>query len=767
MIKHFFTKTDTTEIGYIKNHVVNILLAIYLVFTVPLLFLSLRRSVLTGWSYVYSLQIMLVFCYWLVFIFRKKLHYKFKAVFTGILLLILFASGLHQFGLLSSGLVFLLLFAVFSSLFIGITYGYIALVIAAGVFVVYGVLYNMGFKNYRFDIELMFKSKSLWFAVGLTFLVASYSIVFIIDRLEKAYKTLLVKSKKSEDEYKLLFDQANEGVIIASLKGDILLVNENFRIMSGFNNADILGENLQQLIVPDENSNEPIKLDKLARGETVTSERRVFDKWGKIRHIKIKGNMLPDRRLQLLIRDISEQKKFEKEIEAEREFGKTLVEAMPGVFYVFENYEKLVQWNESLLLLSGYSVDEIQKIHPNNLFDNGNYDNDGGGITQSGNKGSAYFRADLITKSGDRIPLYNSAINYTRDKKIYLMGVGYDISDLILAENALKNSEINFRNIYNNTSDAIFIYNHDFKILSANDRFYTLTGLSPDDLNKINFFDFIFDQNTLQNVASEVNQIDKGRVVIAEYVLKDKKGKKFPIEVRSRPIIYEGKNAVVTSFNDISARKDLEKQVYTVSVKAEEDERGRIAKDLHDGLGPLLSTCKIYLHNLKSASLSEKETRSFTKLTELINESLTGVKEISNNLSPHILRNFGVEHALHSFIEKFTAYNEIEISANLKASNRYNEIIEITLYRVITELLNNTLKHAMAKHVSISMIENDGKIIVDYHDDGLGFDYSKMIQEKKGLGLFNIVSRINSVGGVISFKSEKEKGVYVNIEISA
>ena len=760
-----FKKNGLNEIGDIKNKVVDLLMVFYLIFSIPLIFLSISRSAITGWALNYSIQIVLFIAFCFVVIFRHKIHYKLKAIVTAIILLVFFVTGIHFLGLLSSGVVFLLLVSVFSSLFIGLAYGYASLAILVTVFFTYGLLYQTGMLKYTFDVEQMLNNNKLWITIGITYFIASYSIVFIVGRLEGAYTRLLEESKKSEEEYKLLFDQANEGVIITTIDGRILLVNDNFRLMSGYENSEVVGRNLSEMTVADDLLNKPLKFEELASGKTVVSERRVYDKQGNIRDITIKGNKLPDGRLQFLIKDVSKQKQIEKEIEAEREFGKTLVEAMPGVFYVFENYDKLVQWNNSLLHMSGYTADEIQKVHPNSLFDNANYESDADNIGLSEKKGSAYYRADLITKNGERIPLYNSAISYKRNNKIYLLGVGYDISNLVIAEKALKNSEINFRNIYNNTSDAIFIYNHDFKILSANERFYHLTGLDPKDIDSINFFDFLFDQNALQKVASEVEGVDKGRVVVAEYMIKNQNGRSFPIEVRSRPIVYQGQNAVVTSFNDISARKNLEKQVYTVSVKAEEDERGRIAKDLHDGLGPLLSTCKIYLHNLKNAKLSEKESMSFSKLSELINESLTGVKEISNNLSPHILRNFGLEHALKSFIEKLSLYTEISIATNLNTSKRYNEIIEITLYRVVTELINNTIKHAKAGNISVSIIEEPHKLLVVYIDDGQGFDYEQKIEENKGLGLFNMVSRINSVGGNISFKKQPQAGIVVNIEI--
>lgn len=764
-LKNLFSdSTKEKNIDGIKNKIIDKLLAVYVIVSFPLLILSLTRTHTTGWTISYTLQLVFIIFFAFIFIFRKKLTFRFKALSTALLILFIFVFSISYFGLLSSGLAYVLLLVVFVTLFLGKKYGYISLGISLVVYIVFAILYSKSIITYSFDTISMLHDVRLWLAIGLTLLVVSYTSIFIVSGLEKALLDLLHKSSQSETDYRLLFDQSSEGIIITNIEGEILLVNENFRKMSGFTNDDIIGKKYLDFVVVEAGKPKPLRYDLLQIGKTLVTERKVHDKQGKIRHVKVKTNMLPDGRFQSLMSDNYQQKLYEEQIEAEKEFGKTLIETLPGIFYVFENYDKLVQWNESLLLASGYSKDEIQKIHPNELFDNGEYENSADTMFKMKKADSAYFRADLITKTGERVPLYNSAINYKRNGKIYLMGMGYDISGLLSAEKALKNSEENFRNIYNNTSDAVFIFNHSFKVLSANERFFALTGLNPDDLKRVNIFDFIFDKSALRKVASEIFRVDKGRVVVAEYLITDVAGRQFPIEVRSRQIDYEGSMAVVTSFNEITARKDFEKQVYSVSVKAEEDERGRIAKDLHDGLGPLLSTCKIYLHNIKNAEYSEREIHSYSKLTELINESLIGVKEISNNLSPHILRNFGLEHALKSFVEKISMYSEMKIETQLMAPNRYDEIIEITLYRIATELLNNTFKHSKADLVKIELFENDEKLYFNYSDNGTGFDYRKIWQEKKGLGLFNIVSRINSVGGKINFDTDLNKGVKVNIE---
>jgi PAS domain-containing protein len=250
---------DPTEIGDIKNKVIDLLIHVYAFISIPLLLLSLSRFVVTGWKINYYLQIFFVAFFWAVFLYRKKINYKFKAIVTAIILITFFISGIHYFGLLSSGLVFSILFVVFSFLFLGDLYGYIALCLIAAVYFAYTVLYQSGVLMYDFDIKRMLDSLSLWVSVGLTILVSTYTIVFIVRKLEMSYKSILDKSLKNEADYRLLFDQANEGVIISTIKGVILLINENFRQMSGYTNEEISGKNLIEFLIPNELKTQPIR----------------------------------------------------------------------------------------------------------------------------------------------------------------------------------------------------------------------------------------------------------------------------------------------------------------------------------------------------------------------------------------------------------------------------------------------------------------------------------------------------------------------------
>jgi len=216
------------------------------------------------------------------------------------------------------------------------------------------------------------------------------------------------------------------------------------------------------------------------------------------------------------------------------------------------------------------------------------------------------------------------------------------------------------------------------------------------------------------------------------------------------------------------SRRLTEKMFLNTIIQTEEKERKRFAKDLHDGLGPLLSTVKMSVSSLAQMEHDEA-SREIVENTELvINEAIKSLKEISDNLSPHILNNFGLLRAVNNFSNKINIARTIKINlkSNLK-DERFDPNGEGVLDRGICELINNTIKHAKAKKIDLSLEKEGDYLTIVYKDDGKGFDVSKVIDQPTGtgMGFSNIYSRINSLKGEITVESEQKIGTSVTITV--
>jgi len=214
-------------------------------------------------------------------------------------------------------------------------------------------------------------------------------------------------------------------------------------------------------------------------------------------------------------------------------------------------------------------------------------------------------------------------------------------------------------------------------------------------------------------------------------------------------------------------RMKTEKKVITAIINTEENERKRFAKDLHDGLGPLMSTIKMSLSALGERIKDPSGTLILNNTNHLINEAINTLKDISNNLSPHVLSNFGLSSALSAFISKInqTKAIQIEFKSNME-NQRLETEKEVVIYRAACELINNSIRHSGAARIEIELNKHEKFITLHFSDNGRGFDTASLDGEDiKGMGLSNIETRVRSVDGVFVLESTHGKGTSALIKI--
>jgi two-component system, NarL family, sensor kinase len=215
---------------------------------------------------------------------------------------------------------------------------------------------------------------------------------------------------------------------------------------------------------------------------------------------------------------------------------------------------------------------------------------------------------------------------------------------------------------------------------------------------------------------------------------------------------------------------DLEKdrQLLTVDamLKGQEEERSRIAKDLHDGLGGMLSGVKLSFINMKEKiRLPAEDLKGFDQSVMLIDNTIGELRKVAHNLMPEVLVRFGLDEALKEYC------NSIQASANIPViyqqfgkQRKLSRQAEINIYRIVQELVNNALKHSDAKQIIVQLTRNQNKTGITVEDNGKGFDV-KTQGLKKGAGMSNIKYRVNYFKGTLDINSQPGNGTSVNIEL--
>jgi two-component system, NarL family, sensor kinase len=216
--------------------------------------------------------------------------------------------------------------------------------------------------------------------------------------------------------------------------------------------------------------------------------------------------------------------------------------------------------------------------------------------------------------------------------------------------------------------------------------------------------------------------------------------------------------------------QNQQKMLLNASIRMQEEERQRIAADLHDDAGPLLATARLYLNenlvNLDKAT----QLQSIYSAKQIIDDTIQLIRNISHSLLPPTLKNFGLESAVNDLFQKISG------SGSMNASSRFHDYkerlqteTELIIFRVIQELVNNILKHSNASFIHLTQNTSGNKFFIRLHHDGRGLtqaDFEKLNKSNVGLGLKNIQSRLKVLHGKIFFEKDMSQTYYkVTIEL--
>jgi two-component system, NarL family, sensor kinase len=203
-------------------------------------------------------------------------------------------------------------------------------------------------------------------------------------------------------------------------------------------------------------------------------------------------------------------------------------------------------------------------------------------------------------------------------------------------------------------------------------------------------------------------------------------------------------------------------------LKGEEQERTRLAKDLHDGLGGMLSGIKYSFNTMKgNMVMTPDNAQAFERSMDMLDSSIKEMRRVAHNMMPEALVKFGLDTALKDFCNEIQQSGALHISyQSIGLENvAIDQTVNITIYRIVQELINNTMKHAVAKNAIVQVTKSGGQLSVTVEDDGKGFD-TAIITNPTGMGWGNITNRVEFLKGKLDVNSQSGKGTSVLIEIN-
>jgi PAS domain S-box-containing protein len=342
-------------------------------------------------------------------------------------------------------------------------------------------------------------------------------------------------------------------------------------------------------------------------------------------------------------------------------------------------------------------------------------------------------------------------------------------------EEELRRSEEKYKTVTTNSLTGIFIH-QDGRFVFVNDRFAAMHGYTIEELLGKEY-KLLIHPDYREVIAARVSKRLKGESVPYDYEVQrlKKDGGTFWCEMMAASIEYRGKPAIMGNIVNITKRKQAEEHVRTLTqqlMKAQENERQRIARYLHDNVAQDLSLvrigCETLFDNYPSIHIGIREKSS--ELSKILKRSISALRNFAYDLHPPGLEQLGLVRTAYQYCEEFAEKNQINI--NFFAAGMDDLTIpfdtEINLYRLIQEALWNIKKHAEAASVTLKMVASFPYIILRIEDDGKGFDIKdRMVSaiKEKRMGLRSMEERVSLLNGKMKIQSRPTAGTKICIEV--
>lgn len=394
-----------------------------------------------------------------------------------------------------------------------------------------------------------------------------------------------------------------------------------------------------------------------------------------------------------------------------------------------------------------------------------------------------YRRNTLIKKQNITIEKQNSSLTQLTDD---LKGLNENLehkveertAELTKVNKELKESDERYGYALDASNDGIWDYDVKDDIISFSPAIFTMLGFQPYEFpetregiyNLLHSDEKKLDDRKIENLF--IPQKNQGYLE-EEYRLIGKNGKVIWVQIKGK-IVEKDKNEaairIVGTHTNITASKLRNKEMLEAILRTEDAERSRISKEIHDGLQQtLIISFMNFRHFKKKMKISEgKEKETFDLGWSYLERSVEESREVAHRLMPKSIVDYGVLSACNMLIDDMNkSINEIQFDFhhNLISERLPNQQIEITLYRILQECLNNIIKYAKATEVNIQLYDYENVYTLTVEDNGVGFD-TKILESKKGLGFQNIKNRLDAINGSLEVDSQEGQGTTIIVEIS-
>lgn len=325
-----------------------------------------------------------------------------------------------------------------------------------------------------------------------------------------------------------------------------------------------------------------------------------------------------------------------------------------------------------------------------------------------------------------------------------------------------------FSSIFNTVTDLVMICDDEARLVDVNKAVVDNTGYTEEELLEGSLMDLLSDpKSTLFKRIKRNLTMEKNNFIVES-----------EIKTVSGEIIYglftcsmifdrfDKFNGYLISVKDITAQKENEKLILKTIISTQSAEQRRVADDLHDSLGQELSMAQLMLSNFSRFKVEDEEYYNLIELcNDILDNSIKRLREICFDLMPNVLVKGGLELAIETLVGKLQNLDKIKVDfVSTENFPRLFSELEIVIYRIIQEFINNMIKHSSADQLHIKLIEHDKSVEITLTENGQGFDLKKLNKVRENRGISNIKTKVLAYNGQYDLKSEPGKGTELWVE---
>lgn len=584
----------------------------------------------------------------------------------------------------------------------------------------------------------------------------------------------------AERKYQEIFENAGDGIFQSTPEGYYLTANPALARMHGFDSPEELIRSRTD--ISHEVYVDPAQRDEFKRrldehGGVLGFEHQTFRKDGSKIWISVDAHAVRDEAGKILYyegtaRDITESKRTEQALRESEERYRDLVEHSHELICTHDLDGAILSVNRAARELFGYELDEFVGKNIRDILAPPIRHQFEEYMRRMLNEGGTSGLMLIETRSGEhRVLEYYNSLRTEGVAAPIVRGIARDITERRRAERALRESEERYRELFENSKDSFYVHDMNGVYVSVNRAAEKLSGYRRSEIIGKHFSEFMTAEHARQVQRQLQKKLDSAGETTYEIEMITKKGKHVPVEISSR-LIYEHGVAVGVQgcVRDISERKKAQEVARNYSrrlIEAQEAERRRISRELHDQVGQILTAVKMNLHALRHTCTEVETLASIADNLKAIDEAVDQVRDLSVDLRPLLLDDLGLVVALRWYLERQTRNSGVPakfVSGSLDEDDRFSSELETACFRIVQEGVTNILRHARASRISVRLERVLSDLILLITDDGAGFDARLLRSGNAGaatLGLRGMEERAQAVGGIITIDSAPALGTEI------